>query len=88
MSESSIELHWLRSAPNLHSARHAKTHTVRYNDDCELQFDAAEMDKMKQRAHRFRFIANSLTDSVRISIVNVSEPNEEHARQRQNNEWK
>lgn len=41
MFELSIELHWQRSEPNLHSAEYSKAHTVRYNDSYELQVDAA-----------------------------------------------
>jgi organic hydroperoxide reductase OsmC/OhrA len=149
MSELSIELHWQRSEPNLHSAEYSKVHSVRYNDNYELQVDAApdwggdpdntnpeqalaaavsschmmtflalaakakwpvtsfqdravaylgknakgrmsvtrvdlhpvvgfdsrfsvdaaELDKMQQRAHRFCFVANSLADSVEVKIL-------------------
>lgn len=149
MSKLSIELHWQRPEPNLHSAKYSNAHTVRYNDSYELQVDAApdwggdpdntnpeqalaaavsschmmtflalaakakwpvasfqdravaylgknskgqmsvtrvdlhpvvgfdsgflvdaaEMEEMQQRAHRFCFIANSLADSVKINIL-------------------
>ena len=88
MPELSIELDWQHSAPNFHSAKYSSAYTVRYNDNCELQVDAAAREEVQQRAHRFCFIANSLADSIRINIVNVSEPSEKHSRQRQQNEWK
>lgn len=41
MSELSIELHWQRPKTDPHGARHSYAHTVRYNDNFELQVDAA-----------------------------------------------
>jgi organic hydroperoxide reductase OsmC/OhrA len=149
MSELSVELHWQRSEPDLQSGKYSNAHTVRYNDACDLQVDAApdwggspentnpeqalgaalsschmmtflalaakarwpvadyqdhavvhlgknakgqmsvtrvdlhpvvrfdkgfsvdaaELEKMQHRAHRYCFIANTLADSVEINIL-------------------
>lgn len=37
--------------------------------DSGFSVDAAELDKMQQRAHRFCFVANSLADSVEVNIL-------------------
>jgi len=41
MSELSVELHWERSEPDLHSGRYSNAHNVRYNDVYDLKADAA-----------------------------------------------
>ena len=41
MSELSIELNWQRSEPDMRPGKFSNHHTVRYNDDNELQVDAA-----------------------------------------------
>ncbi len=41
MSELSIELHWHRSEPELRSGKFSNAHTVRYNEDYQVQVDAA-----------------------------------------------
>lgn len=37
--------------------------------DGDFSVDAAELDEMQHRAHRFCFIANSLVESVEINIM-------------------
>lgn len=37
--------------------------------DTGFSVDAAEMEKMQERAHRYCFIANTLADSVEINIL-------------------
>ncbi|MDX1709661.1 MAG: OsmC family protein [Rhodovibrionaceae bacterium] len=41
MSELSIELHWQRSEPELRPSKYSNAHVVRYNDNYEVQGDAA-----------------------------------------------
>jgi organic hydroperoxide reductase OsmC/OhrA len=41
MSELSIELNWRRQAPALRPGKYSNAHTVRYNDEYQLQADAA-----------------------------------------------
>lgn len=41
MSELSIELNWERSEPELREKKFSNSHSVRFNDDYEIQADAA-----------------------------------------------
>ena len=41
MSDLSIELHWQRSGADLSPGKYSNEHTVRYNDSCDVQADAA-----------------------------------------------
>lgn len=41
MSDLSIELHWQRAVPELKSGKYSNAHAVRYNDNCDVQVDAA-----------------------------------------------
>lgn len=41
MSELSIELHWQRAEPELSAGKFSNAHTVKFNDQYELQADAA-----------------------------------------------
>ena len=41
MSDLSIDLHWHRTEPELRPGKFSNAHTVRYNDNYEVQADAA-----------------------------------------------
>ncbi|WP_417728285.1 OsmC family protein [Roseovarius sp.] len=41
MSDLSIELHWLRAEPVLEAAKYSNAHTVQYNNNYDVQVDAA-----------------------------------------------
>lgn len=153
MSHLSIDLHWQRMEPELATGKYSNAHTVQYNDDCEIQVDAApdwggdpgntnpeqalaaalsschmmtflalaakakwpvasyydravahlgrnargqmsvtrvdlhpvvrfetgfsvdaaELDQMQDRAHRYCFIANTLADSVEINVLSSAQ---------------
>lgn len=67
MSDLSIQLQWHCAEPELLPGKYSNTYTVQF--DAGFSVDAAEMEKLQDRAHRYCFIANTLADSVEINVL-------------------